>query len=308
MAPRDEECSAKTEMELAMDEITARRLLGNLIGGEGTAGIGARGNSRIPAFAKIDESAIRNLNLASRNSFPTAKAVKILASAPSHAGGLAGLIGGTQGAAEDLSRASNGIFAGAAAGPIVGAPGAFGGLAAFGGDAAGAQRSGANNRSNKKSSSNPKLCPDDIERLDAYAEPSQISVIVDSAVVQTKFSEFLIGLSGSNVNKDTRYVYSDRGWIDLRHVVSAAFNAFADLGLSEEGGIMIEIIQFPRYPGSSFRGEDLRSNSIGQRAARIQHRSRFEKSFGESVVEALSRYTLYTESRAEDVLIRKNPC
>ena len=102
-----------------MDENLARRLLGNLIGGEGTAGIGAENNS-IPAFVKIDQSAIRNLKPASRSGFPTAKAVKVLASAPSRAGGLAGLVGGTQSASAAISKASNGIFAGAASAPTKG--------------------------------------------------------------------------------------------------------------------------------------------------------------------------------------------
>lgn len=95
---------AQTEMEITMDEISVRRLLGNLIGGQGTADIGAAGNA-VPAFAKLDESVIRGLNPASRNG----------------AGGFAGLVGGTQNASADTSKASNGIFAGAAAAPTKGA-------------------------------------------------------------------------------------------------------------------------------------------------------------------------------------------
>lgn len=75
-----------------MDEITARRLLGNLIGAAENNGIGAASNA-MPAFAKIDESVIRHLNSA-RNG-----------------GGLGELVGGTRSAASNANKVSNGIFA-----------------------------------------------------------------------------------------------------------------------------------------------------------------------------------------------------
>lgn len=96
----------------------------------GARGAGA-GRASTPAFAKIDERAIRQLKSASR------------------AGGLAGLVGGTQSAAGNANKVANSIFSQSAPGSIVGAPdpiGAFGSIAALDGGTAGAQRSGVNRK------------------------------------------------------------------------------------------------------------------------------------------------------------------
>lgn len=151
-----------------MDELTARRLLGNLIGAGENIGAGASSAST-PAFAKIDERTLRKLKAVGRSGGPTAKAVNILTSAPSRAGGLGGLVGAPQSAAPNAPKVSNGILAAAAA-QNVGAADAFGALAAF--DSADADGGG------ETESKRRKTCENAIDNLRSNPHYSRSDVVI----------------------------------------------------------------------------------------------------------------------------------
>lgn len=70
-----------------------------------------------------------------------------------------------------------------------------------------------------------------------------------------------------NVDRSQRYIFlRDHGWVDLQHVVSAAYNPISTIGIGDVAGLGIELGQIFNEPHSAFKREDLLSNSIGAQA------------------------------------------
>ena len=101
---------------------------------------------------------------------------------------------------------------------------------------------------------------------------------------------------------------TSNGFLDLQHVVSAAYAAPAPFGRSELAGRGVEAIQLFTHPNSAFRPEDLFSNAIGQEAANIQRESGFQKSISDSVMEALADSTLFSFGDALSILHNFGGC
>ena len=116
----------------------------------------------------------------------------------------------------------------------------------------------------------------DIGRLNGLVEPSDVASVVDSAIGRSSSRELSSadkiqnnqsgeasgGRAGNSVDGNQRYVMTENGWVDLKHVVSAGAlpnNPITATGL----GLGLEGKQLVTEPNSAFAGEDLRSNAIG---------------------------------------------
>jgi RHS repeat-associated protein len=104
-------------------------------------------------------------------------------------------------------------------------------------------------------------------RLDRYIELSDIRYVVNLAFGYATPMQIFGGV-GKNVNRDKRYIFSDRvGWIDLQHVVSAMAAPLFGQGFLL--GAALEQVQAFTHPYSSFQPEDFLSNAIGTLASGV---------------------------------------
>lgn len=123
---------------------------------------------------------------------------------------------------------------------------------------------------NAESSNKRQLNQKNQERLNAQARPDEIAEIVDEAISLTTDEQFKSGKAGYNVDQSRRYVFLEgKGWVDLQHVVSAAYNPFSEFLIGDLPGLGVEIQQAYYGSDSAFMMEDFISNSIGARSAAI---------------------------------------
>ena len=137
-----------------------------------------------------------------------------------------------------------------------------------------------------------------------YADPDRVGSIIDRAIGDTTMGQMFIGVAGRNVPESTRYVLTTSGeWIDLTHIVSAAFNPTSFVGLGELPGVGVEIGQTLLLSDSGFRAEDFRSNTIGASATRAIEFSGITSSVGQRVQSVLTG-RLMTQSEAHEYIHR----
>ena len=121
----------------------------------------------------------------------------------------------------------------------------------------------------------------------------EVANIVDKAIEATTVKDFVLGNAGQNVDRlrMARFVYIDgEGWVDLQHVVSAAYNPVSTLGLGDGAGLAIEVLQQIRGQKSAFMREDMLSNSVGAQAVWNQmHGGKLGSTIGTQVVGILRK-------------------
>jgi hypothetical protein len=133
-----------------------------------------------------------------------------------------------------------------------------------------------------------------MERVRAYTSIGAVAGVVDGALARVSLYGMYTGEAGNFVldvkDTDPRYIYTTKeGWIDLRHVTSAAgVNTGPAVlllgpGAADIGGIALEGIQqaFPKTRASGFKWEDIVSNSLGGQAGLISMASFSTASPGE---------------------------
>jgi len=153
----------------------------------------------------------------------------------------------------------------------------------------------------------PVYSEDDQERLGKYVEIGDIPKLVDAAISATSNAQFTLGQAGLNVNRETRYILTANGWVDMQHVVSAAFSPGAGNGLSVLMGFVVETAQFFKYPDSAWRAEDILSNNIGATAAMLRNVSQSNvygryRTMGGTVGAVIRTYHPYSKDDALKIL------
>ena len=155
----------------------------------------------------------------------------------------------------------------------------------------------------KKGSSN--ISKADQLRLDSYAEIDNVSDLVDEAIRRATTIDFFDGSAGRGVDQRQRYIYlEDIGWVDLQHVVSAAYNPWSTVGMGDLPGLVIEAFQYVGGYESGFKAEDFRSNAIGAQSTwnKVNGFSGSSASLGAVVQEVILRQNPLSYNQAKTYL------
>jgi hypothetical protein len=141
------------------------------------------------------------------------------------------------------------------------------------------------------------------ERLGNYVEIDQVASVVDTSLERAGALDTALGDAGKWAQRSgNRYIYTDYGWIDLKHLIAAA-----SLPFGAQLGDLYEIKQ--RLSGSYSAGmsEDLISNAAGASALNMSFSMNGIYTIGQSSQLIVNSYRPYTEDQARALLTPRCP-
>lgn len=140
------------------------------------------------------------------------------------------------------------------------------------------------------------ISEDNLERLDGLIEPVDVADVVDSTIARgvAEGQQYL----GNAVDAQQRYVMTEDGWVDVKHLATTATTGGAHQGWPQIKGAGLEVAQgisgllgHQGHANSAFRAEDFRSNTIGSYADIISPGARNIGNPSPTIGQAASRIT-----------------
>lgn len=146
-------------------------------------------------------------------------------------------------------------------------------------------------------------------RLARYVNIDNVRSVTQAAIDASTASDRFWGESGYNVDGLNRYILvGGNRWVDLQHVVSAAHTYYASVGLATTMGVAAEVVQGvggwisddENMSNSSFQAEDLRSNELGEEAARLARE--YNLPLSEAIEAVIRRLNPVNEEEAKQII------
>lgn len=136
------------------------------------------------------------------------------------------------------------------------------------------------------------------DRLNNYVEISEVAGAVDASMAGSTVLDTVLGNAGKGTkDSGSRYIYTERGWVDLMHVAAAA-----SLPNGRALGDLYEYKQMMRGSQSAWSPEDLLSNAIGESARNLSASMGGRVSIGESVQLMINGFRPYSHDQANKIL------